>query len=405
MLLCNVFRKFTQGGPGDELQSTSRLTGGRARTAMPAEVTAPSLLRQLGQLAAPTASSPSNKGSKLKRQRVGDGGAAGFLRELGQLITKISATGVTVEELAPPLRLVVALATLSNVSSWWPASSAQTFEGPLDAARRLLSALLPVTGPLDFFDHTAVLLGAFGQLGAFRAEAMHWLVLAHEALGCWYALHPGRTALLYHLRDPQLTADAGFALFRIGSCCAARRGGAGGAWLERHHLKMVYAVLRERERTQLPPLWVLRAILTHQLPKLTDPNDARLTGVFSMSPYHELACVDYVAADELTALIACMRNDTFTTAADRQWRERREAAANLRGTGGTHAHAALAAQKQQAAAALARASDTGAADGNANGNGLAGSAVPGVFGPLVCERFLSERLSSLEAALWCAECR
>jgi alanine racemase len=27
-------------------------------------------------------------------------GAAGFLRELGQLITKISATGVTVEELA-----------------------------------------------------------------------------------------------------------------------------------------------------------------------------------------------------------------------------------------------------------------------------------------------------------------
>ena len=401
---------------------------------MPAEVTAPSLLRQLGQLAAPTASSPSNKGSKLKRQRVGDGGAAGFLRELGQLITKVSATGVTVEELAPPLRLVVALATLSNVSSWWPASSAQTLEGPLDAARRLLSALLPVTGPLDFFDHTAVLLGAFGQLGAFRAEAMHWLVLAHEALGCWYALHPGRTALLYHLRDPQLTADAGFALFRIGSCCAARRGGAGGAWLERHHLKMVYAVLRERERTQLPQLWVLRAILTHQLPKLTDPNDARLTGVFSMSPYHELACVEYVAADELTALIACMRNDTFTTAADRQWRERREAAAHLRGTGGTggtHAHAALAAQKQQAAAALARASDTGAADGNANGNpnglarsavpgvspnglagsavpgvspnGLAGSAVPGVFGPLLSERFLSERLSSLEAALWCAE--
>ena len=386
---------------------------------MPAEVTAPSLLRQLGQLAVPTASSPSNKGSKLKRQRVGDGGAAGFLRELGQLITKVSATGVTVEELAPPLRLVVALATLSNVSSWWPTSSAQTFEGPLDAARRLLSALLPVTGPLDFFDHTAVLLGAFGQLGAFRAEAMHWLVLAHEALGCWYALHPGRTALLYHLRDPQLTSDAGFALFRIGSCCAARRGG-GGAWLERHHLKMVYAVLRERERLQLPPLSVLRALLTHQLPKLTDPNDARLTGVFSMSPYHELACVDFVAADELTAIIACVRHDTFVNDADRQWRERRDAAAHLRGgdtisahlrgTGGTNAHAAHAAhaaQKQQAAAALARASDTGAADGNANGNpnGLAGSAVPGVFGPLLPEGFLSERLSSLEAALWYAECR
>lgn len=207
--------------------------GGAGRGAMNAAALHAALLSRSSTV------SSSQKGRSPKKQRT-DNLAANVVT----LATELESTGVPVQELAAPLKLFVALATLSD-TSWWPADA----RTPIETARVLLYALLPVGGEIDFFETSIVLLGPMGGLGELRSDALRWIMLAHEALNCWRALQPARDLLLFYVRDPVLATDAAFALFRIGCSMPGT-----AAWLTRRELLIVHRIHR-CARTWTAPRW------------------------------------------------------------------------------------------------------------------------------------------------------
>ena len=81
------------------------------------------------------------------------------------------------------------------------------------AAIRLLNVLLP-TGPVPVHAN-CVALAVLPRLGSFRPKLLKWLVLVHEASGCWDNLQQTIHVLFFLLKDETTVADASFALLRL----------------------------------------------------------------------------------------------------------------------------------------------------------------------------------------------